>query len=69
MIISRLGYCKSYNFCLKLENALNDFLVNGRTHTTPNIVIGKGNFVFPVEWDNLNKMFTNIHDKGNQKRP
>ena len=61
MIINRLGHCESYNFCLEFEIALDASLANNSTHITPNILIGERNSVFHVEWDNLNKMLTNIH--------
>ena len=61
MIINRLGHCESYNFCLEFEIALDASLANNSTHITPNILVGERNSVFHVEWDNLNKMLTNIH--------
>jgi len=61
MIINRLGHCESYSFCLDMEIALNASLANDSTHIAPNIVIGEANSVLHVEWDNLNKMLTNIH--------
>ena len=61
MIINRLEHCESYNFCLEFEIALDASLANNSTHITHNILIGERNCVFHVEWDNLNKMLTNIH--------
>ena len=31
------------------------------THLTPQIITGEDNVVFHMEWDNMNKLTTNIH--------
>ncbi len=60
-ISNRLGHCESYSFGLELETAIAKALDEQSTHLTPNIICGEGNAVFHSEWDNLNKITTNIH--------
>ena len=60
-ILSRLGHCETYDFALELETALSKALDETSTELTPQIVTGKDNAVFHLEWDNLNKITTNIH--------
>ena len=60
-ILSRLGHCETYDFGLELETALAKALDEVSTAITPQIITGEGNRVFHVEWDNMNKITTNIH--------
>ena len=60
-ILSRLGHCETYDFGLEIETALAKALDEVSTTLTPQIVTGEGNEVFHLEWDNLNKITTNIH--------
>lgn len=60
-ILSRLGHCETYDFGLELETALAKALDEVSTSLTPQIITGEGNNVFHVEWDNMNKITTNIH--------
>lgn len=53
-ILARLGHSQTYDFGLELETAIAKAL-------TPHIVKGTGNEVFHFEWDNMNKITTNIH--------
>ena len=56
-ILSKLGHCETYDFGLEIETALDEV----STTLPPQIVTGEGNKVFHLEWDNLNKITTNIH--------
>ena len=60
-ILHRLGHSEGYDFGLELETAIAKSLDNVSSYLTPQIVTGEGNIVFHCEWDNLNKMTTNIH--------
>ena len=60
-IINRLGHCESYDFCLELDTAMAKDLEEVSTLLTPQIVTGENNEVFHMEWDNMNKITTNIH--------
>uniref|UniRef100_UPI00358F0AAA uncharacterized protein n=1 Tax=Myxine glutinosa TaxID=7769 RepID=UPI00358F0AAA len=60
-IWNRLSHCESYNFGLELETAIAKALDEDSTYLTPQIICGEGNAVFHSEWDNLNKITTNIH--------
>ena len=60
-ILSRLGHCETYDFGLELETALAKALDEVSTSLTPQIITGEGNDVFHLEWDNMNKITTNIH--------
>ena len=60
-ILNRLGHCESYDFRLELETALANALDDVLTSLTPQIITCEGNNVFHLEWDNLNKITTNIH--------
>jgi hypothetical protein len=60
-ILSRLGHCETYNFSLELETALAKAIDEVSSSLTPQIITGEGNDVFHTEWDNLNKITTNIH--------
>jgi len=46
---------------LELETALAKALDEVSTSLTPQIITGEGNEVFHLEWDNMNKITTNIH--------
>ena len=61
-ILNRLGNCESHNFTLELEGAMAKALQEVSTHLTPRIVQGEDNLVFHSEWDNLNKVTSNIHE-------
>jgi len=60
-ILSRLGHCETYDFGLELETALTKALNEVSISLGPQIITGEGNYVFHLEWDNLNKITTNIH--------
>ena len=60
-ILCRLGHCESYDFSLELETALAKAIDESSTLLTPQIVQGEGNKVFHLEWDNLNKIMSNMH--------
>jgi hypothetical protein len=60
-ILHRLGHCESYDFGLELETAMAKAVDEQSTYLTPSIICGAGNAVFHSEWDNLNKITTNIH--------
>ena len=60
-ILARLGHCESYDFGLELETAIAKALDEVSTTLTPQIIKGEGNEVFHFEWDNMNKITTNIH--------
>ena len=60
-VLSRLGHCEPCDFSLELETALAKALDEASTSLTPQIVTGPGNKVFYLEWDNLNKILSNIH--------
>ena len=59
-IFNRLGHSESYSFGLEIETALAEALDEVSTYLTPHIVVGEGNAVFHSEWDNLNKITTNL---------
>lgn len=60
-ILYKLGHCESYNFGLELETAMTVANDDMSTYLTPQIVTGEGNALFHCEWDNLNKILTNVH--------
>ena len=60
-IINRLGHCESYSFSIELHNAVAMALKETSLLLTPQIVKGDANIVIHMEWDNLNKITTNIH--------
>ena len=60
-ILNKLGHCESYDFGLELETALARAIDESSRLLTPQIVCGEGNEVFHMEWDNLNKITTNVH--------
>ena len=60
-ILHRLGHCESYDFGLEVETALAEAIGNVSSSLTPQIATGEDNEVFHVEWDNLNKITTNVH--------
>jgi len=60
-ILSRLGHCETYDFGLEIETALAKALDEVSTSLTPQIITGEGNDVFHLEWDNMNRITTNIH--------
>ena len=60
-ILSRLGHCESYSFCLDMEIAMDAGLSEMSCLLTPQIITGDSNLVFHVEWDNLNRIMTNVH--------
>ena len=60
-IINRLGHCESYNFIMELDNAMAMALEEVSSLVTPQIVTGENNELLHMEWDNLNKITTNIH--------
>ena len=59
-ILNRMGHCGSYQYGLEVETALTEALDKTITHLTFHIVIGDSNLVFYSEWDNLNKITTNL---------
>ena len=59
-ILSRLGLCETYDFGLELETALAKAPDEVSTSLTPQVITGEGNKVFHFEWDNMNKITTNI---------
>ncbi|XP_069136919.1 uncharacterized protein [Argopecten irradians] len=61
-ILQRLGHCESYDFGLELETAVAKATDAVSTNITPSIVTGDANEVFHSEWDNLNKITTNVHE-------
>lgn len=46
---------------MELETALVKAIDTVSTALTPQIITGPGNQVFYLEWDNLNKITTNVH--------
>lgn len=59
-ILSRLGHCETYDFSLELETELAKALDEVSTSLTPRLITGEGNSAFHLEWDNMNKIMTNI---------
>ena len=60
-ILNRLGHCETFKFGLQYENAVAKAQADASTLLTPQIVTGEENDVFLCEWDNLNKVTTNVH--------
>uniref|UniRef100_UPI00358F5BAA uncharacterized protein n=1 Tax=Myxine glutinosa TaxID=7769 RepID=UPI00358F5BAA len=60
-ILSRLGHSETYDFSMELETAMAKAFDEISTHLTPQIITGEGNTVFHSEWDNLNRITTNVH--------
>ena len=60
-ILNRLGHCESYDFGRELETAQAKALEEVSSLLTPQIVTGEGNLIFHSEWDNLNKIMTNVN--------
>ena len=61
MILFRLGHSESYSFALEMESAISTAINEVFTFLTPRIITGEGNLIFHCEWDNRNKIMTNIH--------
>ncbi|KAG1715021.1 Cystic fibrosis transmembrane conductance regulator [Nymphon striatum] len=59
-ILHRLGHWESYYFGLEVETTLAE-AIDDDSSLTPQITTGEDNEVFHVEWDNLNKITTNVH--------
>ena len=59
-ILNRLCHCESYSSGLELETAMAEAIDKADISLTPQIVTGKDNLVFHSEWDNLNKILTNV---------
>jgi hypothetical protein len=60
-ILYKLGHSESYDFGLELETAMAKAVDEVSTYLTPQIITCEGNVVFHCEWDNLNKITTNVH--------
>ena len=60
-MLNRLGHSEYYEFGLELETAMTKVIDEVSTYLTPQIITGEGNAIFHCEWDNLNKIMTNIH--------
>ena len=60
-ILHRLGHSDSYDFGLEVETALLHAIDDVSSFLTPKIATSEENEVFHVEWDNLNKITTNVH--------
>ena len=60
-ILNRLGQCESYDVGLELETAFLKAIGEVSTKLTPQIILGDGNEVYHMEWDNLNVLTTSIH--------
>ncbi|KAI4815748.1 hypothetical protein KUCAC02_005875 [Chaenocephalus aceratus] len=60
-ILSRLGHSETYDFSMELETAMAKAFDEMSTNLTPQIITGEGNTVFHSEWDNLNRITTNVH--------
>ena len=56
-----MGHSESYDFGLEIETALAEAIDDVSSSLTPQIVTGEDDEVFHVEWDNLNKITTNVH--------
>jgi len=61
IILNKLGHCESYDFGLELETVMAKAIDEVSTYLIPQIITGEGNAIFPCEWDNLNKILTNVH--------
>lgn len=59
-ILNRFGHCESYEFAQELETAVATAIDLNDSTLTPQIVSGTENIVFHSEWDNLNKITTNL---------
>ena len=60
-IINRLSHYESYNYISKLENPMVMAPEDISSLITSQITIGENNKVLQLDWDNLNKVTTNIH--------
>ena len=56
-----MGHSESYDFGLEVETALAEAIDDVSSFRTPQIATGEDNEVFHVEWDNLNKINTNVY--------
>ena len=59
-ILNRLGHCESYHFGEELETAIAKAIDENQEYITPEILGAEHNLVFHSEWDNLNKVLTNV---------
>ena len=59
-ILNRLCHCESYSFRIELETAMAYALEKSNTYFVSQNVSWESNEVFHNEWDNLNKMITNV---------
>ena len=53
--------CESHNYISELKNGMAMGLKDVSSLLTSQIVRGENNEVFHMEWNNLNKVTTNIH--------
>ena len=60
-MLSRLDHSETYDFGLEMETALAEAIAEQSLNVTPQIFIGEANKVCHMEWDNLNKITTNVH--------
>ena len=59
-ILHKPGHSESYDFGLELETAMTKAITEVSTYLAPQITC-EANVVFHCEWDNLNKITTNVH--------
>ena len=60
-VLNRMEHCETYKFGLQSENAIAKALADASTSLTPQIVTSEETDVFHCEWDNFNKITTNVH--------
>ena len=60
-ILNRLEHCETYKFGLQYETAIAKALADASTSFTLQILTSEENDGFHCEWDNLNKITTNVH--------
>ena len=60
-MLSRLSHAETYDFGLEMETALAKASAEQSLNVTPQIFICEAKKVFHMEWDNLNKITTNVH--------
>ena len=59
-ILNKMAHIESYQYGLEVETVLAEAFSNRSTYLAPHIVTGDSNIVFRSEWDNVNKITTNL---------
>ena len=60
IILNQLGHSEGYDFSLEIETSMAKAIDEISSYLTTQVVTGEGNVIFHCQWDNLNKILTNV---------